>query len=458
MKPLILIIDDDKEFINDFILLLENDYQCISSTNGSDGLLKSAKKNPDIILLDLMFEGGENGIDILRKIKNFDSHIPVLMITDYASIDTAIEAIKIGATDYISKTPNLKELKLIIEKSLKERIEKFRNETLREEINDKFKEIIGSSKAASELKERIEIYSKNENTVLIMGESGVGKELVARKIHELSDRGAKPFIAVNCAALPKDLIESELFGHERGAFTGAEKRKPGKFELAEDGTIFLDEISELNLESQVKLLRILQEKEFERVGGIGTIKAACRVLAATNRDLLKMVSVGKFREDLYYRLDVLPLYVPPLRERVDDIPALIDYFMERTAIELKITAKKIPDSILESFKKYSWPGNIRELQNYITRIMIIPGNDISFEIPNAAMKKSESEFQLEKVPETWAEMDTMRKEASDKVSRMVEKVFLENLLAKFDGNVSKAAESIGINRSNLHKMINKCGL
>lgn len=458
MKPLLLIIDDDKDFISDFTLHLDSNYDCISANNGRDGLLKLTQKNPDVILLDLMFEGEENGIEILKKIREIDADIPVLMVTDYASVDTAIEAIKLGATDYISKTPNLKELHLIIERSLKERMKNLRTESLENEINNKFKEIIGSSTAIQNLKRNITLYAKNNNTILITGESGVGKELVARKIHELSERKASPFLAVNCAAIPNNLIESELFGYERGAFSGAEKRKPGKFELAEDGTIFLDEVAELSLDSQVKLLRVLQEKEFERVGGTYVIKSNCRIIAATNRNLKDMVQQGEFREDLYYRLDVLPLRVPPLRERLEDIPELIEHFARLSSMELKIKPKKIPEEIIEVFKQYDWPGNIRELQNYVTRMIILPGEITIADLPFAAKPKITRESKSVKIPETWDEMNEQRKDAADKAAREVEKKFLINLLKKFDGNISKAAEHIGINRSNLHKMINKCGL
>ncbi|RMD48492.1 MAG: sigma-54-dependent Fis family transcriptional regulator [Ignavibacteria bacterium] len=458
MKPLLLIIDDDNEFISDFSLHLTDNYNCISANNGTEGLLKLTQKNPDVILLDLMFKGGENGIDILKKIREIDADIPVLMVTDYASVDTAIEAIKLGATDYISKTPNLKELHLIIEKSLKERMKNLRTASLESEINDKFKEIIGSSEAMQNLKQNIALYAKNNNTVLITGESGVGKELVARKIHELSERKTSPFLAVNCAAIPNNLIESELFGYERGAFSGAEKRKPGKFELAENGTIFLDEVAELSLDSQVKLLRVLQEKEFERVGGTYVIKSNCRIIAATNQNLKEMVKHGEFREDLYYRLDVLPLRVPPLRERLEDIPELVEHFVRLASIELKIKPKKIPGEIIEAFCNYDWPGNIRELQNYVTRMIILPGEITIADIPFATSGKKEYGIITAKVPKTWDQMDKMRKEAADKAAREIEKLFLENLLGKFNGNISKAAEHIGINRSNLHKMINKCGL
>ena len=284
----------------------------------------------------------------------------------------------------------------------------------------------------------------------------MGKELVARQIHFNSSSKDKPFIAVNCAALPKDLIESELFGYDKGAFTGAVKRKLGKFELAADGTIFLDEIAELSSETQVKLLRVLQEKEFERVGGVKTIKVKCRIISATNRNLVELVREGKFREDLFYRLDVLPLVVPPLRERKEDIPLLIEHFVGDISKELHLPVDEFPLELIDEFMNYSWPGNVRELQNYVTRFMIV--RDTENILHKKVERKSDASEQINRVPKTWAEMDRQRKEAADIASRNVEKIFLEALLQRNNGNITKAAEEIGINRSNLHKMMKKCGM
>ncbi|MCF8241706.1 MAG: sigma-54 dependent transcriptional regulator [Melioribacteraceae bacterium] len=460
MKTSLLIIDDDKEFVSDFMLLLESDYECIHTTDPAKGLEMLNTKSPDVILLDLMLGQGVSGLDILKKIQTIDEDIPVIMITDYGSIDTAVDAIHLGAFDYISKTPNLNELKIIIEKSISRKNLVFKNRSLEIELNRSFDNIIGSSSAIQSVKEKIKLFSQNDNIVLITGESGVGKELVARQIHQKSNRRTKPFIAINCAAIPKELTESELFGHEKGSFTGADKRKLGKFELALDGTIFLDEIAELELSAQVKLLRILQEKEFERVGGTTTIKTAARVIAATNRDLKSLLKEGRFREDLYYRLDVLPILVPPLRDRKDDIPNLTDYFTKKYCIDLKIDEKFFDDDAKKKLMNYNWPGNIRELQNYITRTLLITKGKLitADKIELTKENNNVNEIGFDKIPETWEEMDEMRKDAADRASRTVEKIFLENLLKRFDGNISKAAEHIGINRTNLHRMIKKCNL
>ncbi len=460
-KPALLIIDDDKEFIDDFIILLGKDYNCSYKLTPQEGISAISENSYDLVLLDLMFKENANGLEVLKQIHKIDSELPVIMVTDYGAINTAIEAMKIGAYNYISKSPNMQELKLIISKALKERIIKYQTKELENNINKSFKELIGNSFAINSLKEKIQSFANNENTVIVYGESGVGKELVSRQIHYLSDRKNKPFIAINCAAVPKDLLESELFGHEKGAFTGAFKKKLGKFELAMDGTVFLDEIAELELSSQVKLLRVIQEKEFERVGGTNTIRFNARIIAATNKDLRKSVNDGSFREDLFYRLFVLPIEVPPLRERKEDIPILLEHFGKISSIDSKIYFNKFTDEAIQICKNYDWPGNIRELQNFVTRSIILAnGEEIDARLVKMQLNvyDNNSPGIFNKIPQTWGEMVELRKSAANIASRKVEKIFLENILKQVNGNISKAAELIGINRTNLHKMINKCGI
>lgn len=459
MRTSILIIDDDKQYINEIEFILEKDFECISASNSASGIEIIMKKHPDIILLDLML-GKENGISILKEIKKIDEGLPVIMITEYASIDTAVQAMRIGAEDYISKTPNLEELKLIIERSLKRKIDKLKTETLKEEINKSVNKIIGSGKVVREIKSQINMISKSSNTVLITGESGTGKELVARSIHEKSDRKNEIFIAVNCAALPENLIESELFGHEQGAFTGAIKKKAGKFEIASGGTIFLDEIGELKPEAQVKLMRVLQEKEFERVGGNKVIYTGARIIAATNKPLLEMVETGKFRRDLFYRLDVFPIHIEPLRNRKEDIPELIQYFLESISRELKVKTSAISEDCIAHFINYDWPGNIRELINYLTRAIILSGGKIiTKEILSRQLLEYESHSnEVFNVPLKWFEMDKVRKKAAAKASRQIETIFAKKLLSQFKGNITKAAEFAGIDRTNLHRIIKRCGI
>ncbi len=462
MKPLLLLIDDDKNFVEDFTLLLESDFTSITAYTAAEGLRKVRQNNPDIVLLDLFLGGEKNGLDVLDKIMTYDKNLPVIIITDYGSIDTAVSAIQAGAFDYISKTPNMTELKLIIQKSIRQRSDRFYKESLKEEVQKHYHQLIGDSPPMQKLKHQIRLSASHLNTVLITGESGVGKEIVARHIHLHSPRSNAPFVPINCAAVPDNLLESELFGHEKGAFTGANTRKIGKFEIASEGIIFFDEISELDPDAQVKLLRVLQEKEFDRVGGNKTIQTDAKILAATNRDLHQMVSQGQFRSDLFYRLDVFPIHVPPLRSRKADIPALVDHFLSSICDEMKISHKQFSQEALDIFMNYNWPGNIRELRNYVTRAVILSQESETIKPihleQKVIVKEEFSELMPDTTPETWEEMDRLRKEMAEQARREVEKRFLTHLLEKFEGNVSRAAENIGINRTNFHKMMRRCGL
>ena len=454
MKPTLLLIDDDQEFTSDFVLLIEKEFNCIISNNSSEGLNLFFEKSPDIVLLDLMLNDGTTGIDILKKIISEDENIPVIMITDYASTPTAVEAIKLGALDYISKTPNLEKLKALVQRSLKIKIQNIHSRMLQESVNKPYQNIIGRSNAVIKLKEQITLFAQNSQTVLITGESGVGKELVARQIHLSSNRRNKPFIAINCAAIPRDLLESELFGHEKGSFTGAHTKKLGRFEIASEGTIFLDEISELDLQAQVKILRVLQEKEFNRVGGVASIKTDARIIAASNKNLRNEVSMKYFREDIFYRLDVLPIHVPTLRERKEDIDLLAEYFLRQVESELNKKNLKILVESIAKMKSYDWPGNIRELKNSVIHSALLAKDN--FIKPSDIRLGAISEEISYTIPTGWDEMDSMRKRAAEEASRKVERLFIDNLLKKYDGNITKAAEHIGINRISLHKMIKKC--
>jgi len=459
MKQKLLIIDDDKQFIDNLVFFFANDFNCIYANKANEGIEIAKNENPDIILLDLILKDKINGLGVLKKLNEIDDTIPIIMITDYGSIDTAVEAIQLGAYDYISKTPNMKELKLIIDKSLKQRSLKLYANSLKEEIGQKFYSIIGDSKAINSVKEKIFLSANNLQSVLITGESGTGKELVARQIHLLSDRKHKPFVPINCSAIPKELIESELFGYEKGAFTGADKRKIGKFEVATDGVLFLDEISELSLDAQVKILRVIQEKTFNRVGGNSTIKTNTKIIAATNKNLETLMKMDKFREDLFYRLDVFPINVPPLRKRKEDIPSLIEYFVKKNCNEMKIKMKKFSKDAIELMQKYDWKGNVRELENHVIRAIIMSkGNKINITNLDQKIFQQEHKNNDEKIktPKSWEEMTKMRKEYSENIKRKIEKSYLEYLLDKFDGNISQAAKSIGINRINLHKMMKRC--
>ncbi len=458
MKRLILIIDDDVNYTADLELLLKKDFRTVSTENIRQGISILRRHAPDLILLDLMLKNGESGLSAIDLIKMEDENVPIIMITDYSSVETAIKAIKKGAYDYISKTTKISELKIQMEKALEHRLIKLRAKTLEEDVEKPFKDLIGETAIMQRLREQIKLFADNSSTLLIYGESGTGKELVTRQIHQLSNRANKPFVAVNCAAIPKDLLESELFGHEKGAFTGAVSRKPGRFELAADGILFLDEIGELDQRAQVALLRVLQEKEFHRVGGTNLIKTNARVIAATNRKLEILVQKGQFREDLFYRLEILRIDVPPLRERKKDIPLLVKHFVKVASEEAKVPLKSIASGALKLFMDYDWPGNVRELYNFIMRAVVLSqaSDEIQINIPDR-QKLGDLDFLYpnEKAMETWEEMIEARKKAADRASRQVEKYFIENMLEKYSHNISHAAQELGIDRTTLHKTIKR---
>ncbi|MBN2615923.1 MAG: sigma-54-dependent Fis family transcriptional regulator [Bacteroidales bacterium] len=457
MKQLILIIDDDINYTEDLKLLLKKDFETVSAVNIKHGIELLRKFGPDLILLDLMLQNGESGLSAIDLIKIEDEHVPIIMVTDHSSIDTAIKAIKKGAFDYISKTTKVSELKIQISKALENKLLILRNKSLEEDVEQSFKELIGETPVMRKLKEQIKLFADTNSTLLIYGETGTGKELVTRQIHQYSNRSDKPFIAVNCAAIPKDLLESALFGHEKGAFTGADTRKPGRFELAGDGTLFLDEVSELDMRAQVALLRVLQEKEFNRVGGSHLIKTNARVIAATNRRLEDLVQQGAFREDLFYRLDVLRLDVPPLRERKADIPLLARHFVRTASHEAKIPVKEIDTESLQSLMQYDWPGNIRELYNFVMRTIILSQKDemIHFRPMEETRFRKTKNLSFDTNIDTWEEMIESRKKASDEASRSIEKYFIEKILAQYDQNISLAAKKLGVDRTTLHKTIKR---
>ncbi len=458
MKRLILIIDDDVNYTADLKLLLKKDFRTVSAENIRQGISILRQLAPDLILLDLMLKNGESGLSAIDLIKMEDENVPIIMITDYSSVETAIKAIKKGAYDYISKTIKISELKIQMEKALEHRLIKLRAKTLEEDVEKPFKDLIGETAIMQRLREQIKLFANNSSTLLIYGESGTGKELVTRQIHQFSDRASKPFVAVNCAAIPKELLESELFGHEKGAFTGAVSRKPGRFELAGDGILFLDEIGELDQRAQVALLRVLQEKEFLRVGGTNLIKTNARVIAATNRKLETLVQKGQFREDLFYRLEILRIDVPPLRERKGDIPLLVKHFVKVASEEAKVPLKNFAPEALKLFMDYDWPGNVRELYNFIMRAVVLSqaSDEIQINIPDRQKLGDLNFINVgEQKLETWEEMIEARKKAADSASRQVEKYFIESILKKYTHNITRAAHELGIDRTTLHKTIKR---
>ena len=437
----ILIIDDEAHLC--WALekgLRQEGYQVITATGGKEGLELIQNETPSLVILDLKMPEMD-GLDVLVKAKELIPKLPVIMITAHGSIDTAIEAMKLGAIDYITKPFDLDELKLVVKQALK--VNRLREEVvfLRSELNKKHGRILGNSSAIQEVNTLVERVADSNATVLITGESGTGKEVAALSIHNLSYRREKSYVPINCAALPESLLESELFGHEKGAFTGAVVRKTGRFELADKGTLFLDEVTEMPLSMQVKLLRVLQERQFERVGGTESIKIDVRIIAATNRDPMECIRKGTLREDLYYRLNVLPIHIPPLRLRTEDIPLLVMHFLQKFNPSQE---QMISPTALGLLMNYEWPGNIRELQNVIERSVILSqGNDIKVQhLPKEIQKLESSKNAADRglilnFPDKGISFDA------------VERELILKSLEKSSGNQTKAAHLLGLTRSAL---------
>lgn len=370
----LLIVDDEPNIRRVLTAVFEKaGYRVLTAENGRKALdVVSSEPDVNVMICDLIMPD-LNGVEVLKSAKEINPQLSVVMITAHGTIKTAVDAMKLGAFDYITKPFDMDEIKLVV-KNAAERSELLEeNIHLKQELKSRysFEGIIGSSSKMQEVFKIVERVANSNATVLIRGESGTGKELIARAIHYNSPRAAKPFIAVSCAALPETLLESELFGYEKGAFTGAVGQKAGRFELAHQGTLFLDEVPEISPPVQVKLLRVLQEREFERVGGTKTIKVDVRLIAATNRDLEQLVAEGHFRPDLYYRLQVIQVFLPPLRERTEDIPLLVQHFIEKYNKENGKCVKGVTDETMDLLMKYRWPGNVRELENVIERGVVL---------------------------------------------------------------------------------------
>ncbi len=369
-----VLVIDDTDSIRDLLAeyLKEHGFDVSGAADGRAGLDLLKQRRFDLFFVDLVMPG-MGGIDLLREARELGIDTPAIVITGFGTIQTAVEAMRLGAYDYITKPFILEELLMTVNRALEYRKLQAENASLKRQLKDKydFRRMIGNSLPMQKLYRIIEKVADTDSTVLISGESGTGKELVAKTIHFNSSRANNPFVPVNCAAIPRDLIESELFGHEKGAFTGAVGTRVGRFELANGGTVFLDEIGELPAALQVKLLRVIQEREFERVGGTRTIRLDVRILAATNRDLEQATRDGAFREDLFYRLNVIPVRVPPLREREDDIPLLLDHFLSEFCRKKKKTPLKVSPDAAALLRRYQWPGNVRELENAVERMIIL---------------------------------------------------------------------------------------
>ncbi|HBZ68525.1 MAG TPA: Fis family transcriptional regulator [Deltaproteobacteria bacterium] len=440
--PKVLIVDDEESIrISLAGILSDEGFEPRTASDGTQALafLREAGFDaaPDLVLLDIAMPG-RDGIEILQELRATWPELPVVMMSGHGTIETAVRATRLGAFDFIEKPLSIEKLLLTIQHAIERAYLERENRRLRAAAL-RAHEILGSSEPVRRLKEQIALAAPTNGWVLITGENGTGKELVARQIHLQSKRADKPFVEVNCAAIPEELIESELFGHEKGAFTGAIAQKRGKFELAHEGTIFLDEIADMSLKTQAKILRILQEHKFERVGGSDTIEVEVRVIAATNKSLEKEISGGRFREDLYYRLNVIPFHVPPLRERREDIPILVRAFAAEFCAESGLKPKEIAPRAMRFLQAYAWPGNVRELRNLMERLVLMtPGarittDDLPASVRGAAPPGSPSPASLEDA------------------RRAFEREYIIAKLREHGGNISRTAEAIGLARESLSR-------
>ncbi len=449
--PNILVVDDEVNVIESFKQLLEEDYKVLTATNGEEALEKVERENLDIVLLDIRMPGMD-GIEVLRRIEEMKENVDVIMVSAVNTMKTAIEAMKLGAYDYITKPFAAEEVVVSVGKALEKRRLAREVSYLRSQVAKpvRFDNIIGTCEKMHQVYEVVSEMSKNDATVLISGESGTGKELIARAIHFNGLRKDKPFIPVDCASISESLLESELFGHEKGAFTDATSRRPGRFELANHGTLFLDEIGNLKLDMQSKILRALQEREIQRVGGVKTINIDVRIISATNIDLKKAIKEGRFREDLYYRLNVVPIKLPPLRERKEDIPLLVRYFLGIFNREFGKEIEDITPEAMESLVNYRWPGNVRELRNVIERLVALTKEGIiSYKrLPlDILLANSTGESDM-------GEEGLLLKEAREQF----EKQFIIGVLEKVNWNQTEAARVLGVHRNTLVMKIQNLGI
>jgi len=449
----VLIVDDEIGTRESLRMLLKNAYEVFLAKNAEEAFLQIKEHSPDIVLLDIILPDLD-GLKVLEKIKQKEPDVIVIMITATRTVKTAVEAMKLGAYDYVTKPFDTEELSLIIRRALTTQALEKEVRYLREEIDKScgFGNIVGKSKVMEDVFKIVRQIADSKSTVLIMGESGTGKELISRAIHYNSNRRNYPFVTINCAAIPETLIESELFGHEKGAFTNAIEKKLGRFEVAHEGTLFLDEIGELSLATQAKILRFLEEKEFNRVGGSKTIKVDVRLITATNKELTQLLKKGSFREDLYYRINVVPIVIPPLRERKEDIPLLIDHFIKKFDEENNKNVKGVSKEALELMMNYEWPGNVRELENLIERVIALTPNDhiqpneLPLSLINISKINGLKEYILDgKVPFLKAEEE-------------FERGIILDALKRTNYVQSHAAEMLGISRRILKYKMDKLGI
>jgi two-component system nitrogen regulation response regulator NtrX len=455
MSASILIVDDEVSILNSLSSILEDEgYEIAVAKSGPEALRLCGADPPDLLILDIWMPDMD-GLETLRRVRESAPSTQVMMMSGHGSIETAVKAIKLGAYDYIEKPLSLENVTLRVKHALEQHRLEQENRSLRTKVEGKF-ELVGESPVMQQLRQLIETAGPTNSRVLIGGENGTGKELVARAIHQHSARASRPFVAVNCAAIPETLIESELFGHEKGAFSGATTMKRGQFEQADGGTLFLDEIGDMSLNTQAKVLRALQEQQFTRVGGTKLIKVDVRVLAASNKDLLKEIEKGTFREDLFYRLNVVPIVVPPLRDRRDDIVLLVKHFLHLHAEEQGLKLKQMSPEAMEVFTHYDWPGNIRELRNLIERLMImVPGPVIEAGHASLALQVRPTLPAAQPAAQAMSSSHLVNKhyDSLRDARNAFEKEFISRKLREHHWNISRTAEDLKIERSHLHRKI-----
>ncbi len=450
--PSVLVIDDKDSMRQMLSKTLESEgYQVDTVKDGEGGLEKAREKRYDLVLADLKLPKMD-GLEVLSSLKELDPEVAVIMMTAYGTIESAVKSIKEGAFDFLTKPFDTDHLSVLIRRALDNRRLVAENILLREELKHSlgYAEIIGKCEKMKEVSRLIQKVAPSDTTVLLLGESGTGKELFARAIHSLSTRKQAPYVAINCAAIPRELLENELFGSEKGAYTGAVARKMGKFEIAEEGTVFLDEVGDLDIALQAKLLRVLQDRTFERLGGTKTISVNVRLVAASNTDLKKAIEKNKFREDLYYRLSVFPITIPPLRERREDIPDLTAYFVKKYCAEMKKPNKTVSKEALVLLDKYHWPGNVRELENTIERAIILCEGKRILPEHLAIRIPTPNEIRLRE--------GAGLKEVGQYAQAEAERALIVRVLNQVRGNKRKAAQALKIDYTTLFEKIKRYGI
>jgi two-component system nitrogen regulation response regulator NtrX len=447
MKPRVLIVDDEEAVRSSLRMIFDYEgYEVLLAANGPAGLKMAEQESPDLVFLDIKMPQMD-GLEVLKRLKADEPSPPVVVLSGHGTVKTAVEAVKLGAFDFIEKPPESERILIVARNALGQKRLADENRAMKLSFDDRYR-MVGLSPALEKVWEAIRRAAPTNATVLLTGESGVGKELAARAIHRNSLRRDQPFVQVNCAAIPEELIESELFGHEKGSFTGATEKQIGKFELAHRGTIFLDEVGDMSLRTQAKVLRVLQEGEVERIGSQKTIQVDVRVIAATNRKLEDEIEAGRFREDLFFRLSVLPIRVPPLRERPEDVDPLIEHFVKEFSAANNFRAKSFAPAAMEALRRHRWRGNVRELKNAVERLLIMAeGDEIRAEDVTGALRPPTDDTASLNAAATLRDF----KEAA-------ERAFLVAKLRESDWNISATAQTIGTPRSNLYKKLEQYGI